>query len=72
MLTHEYFFIQASQIGYTHTRLIGSKIQIKAMDSVTNAVNDGVDPLLPFAYSRRYLGWETNKVEKKQSLCYLT
>ena len=66
--TNIYFFqIQASKIPYRHVQLVGSAQQIEAMDSIQEEIRPGLikdenDPLLPFAFSRQYINWETNKV----------
>ncbi|XP_066910125.1 NPC1-like intracellular cholesterol transporter 1 [Clytia hemisphaerica] len=59
--------IRASKIGYSHKQLVGSKEQVKAMDSITEIIkpgfmSDGGEEVLPFAFSQRYINWSTNKV----------
>jgi hypothetical protein len=59
--------IRASKIGYRHIKLSNSAEEIEAMDSIQAKIKPGLiadeaDPLLPFAFARLYINWETNKV----------
>ena len=52
---------------------MGSKEQVKAMDSITEIIKpgfmaDGGEEVLPFAFSRRYINWSTNKVSDQVSI----